>query len=262
MLLAFMSSSSILKTPATVTATILDLLVAICMLPLSHLEHVKTFRPSGILSGFMFTTLFLNIAQTRTYWLLAEGWTGYAACYTAAFAFKLLMLILESWDKTGLLAMKDQKRCPEERAGILNRGVFAWLNALFVKGYKGRLSFDDLYPVDDALSSRVLSESLWKSWTSGSKSFVPDAARKPSHIDDLDHGAQYDLVLSLLRCLVWPLVLPVIPRLILIAFKFSQPFLVERVTEYIGNQNAADDVGYGLIGAYGLVYTGLAVSLE
>jgi len=153
-------------------ATTLDLLVAICMLPVSHFEHVKTFRPSGLLSVFMITTLLLNVAQTRTYWLLAEAWTGYAACYTAALALKLLVLISESWDKTGLLTTKDQKRCPEERAGILNRGVFAWLNCLFVKGYKGRLDFDDLYPVDDPLKSRVLSKSFWTSWNSGSKFFV------------------------------------------------------------------------------------------
>ncbi|KEQ69415.1 P-loop containing nucleoside triphosphate hydrolase protein [Aureobasidium namibiae CBS 147.97] len=243
-LLILMSSSSIPKTPATVTATALDLLVAACMLPLSHLEHVKSFRPSGLLSAFILLTLLLNIAQVRTYWLLTEDWRGYAACYTAAFALKLLMLVSESWDKTELLAMKDQERCAEERAGILNRGVFAWLNALFLKGCKGRLIFDDLYPVDGALSSHVLSKSLWTSWSSG------------------NHDGRYDLALSLFRCLMWPLLIPITPRLILIAFKFSQPFLVQRVTEYVSNNNAVndDDIGFGLIGAYGLVYIGLAIS--
>lgn len=60
-----MSLSSMPKTPATITATVLDLLVATCMLPLSYLEHVKSFRPSGLLSAFILLTLLLNIAQMR-----------------------------------------------------------------------------------------------------------------------------------------------------------------------------------------------------
>lgn len=58
------------------------------------------------------------------------------------------------------------------------------------------------------------------------------------------------------------LLIPVIPRLFLIGFKFSQPFLVERVTDYLTQPEGENDaaIGYSLIGAYGLVYIGLAVS--
>lgn len=173
------------------------------------------------------------------------------------------MLVSESWDKTELLKKKDQERCPEERAGILNRGVFAWLNALFFKGYKGRLNFDDLHPIDGALSSHVLSKSLWTSWGSVSKYLIPDAAHmRHFEADFSDRDGKYDLVLSLFRCLMWPLLIQITPRIVLIALKFSQPFLVQRVTEYVGSESAAtdDDIGFGLIGAYGLVYIGLAVS--
>ena len=139
------------------------------MLPLSHFEHVRTLRPSGLLSAFLFFTLILSIARTRTYWLLPNEWSGYAACYRATLVLKLLVLISESWDKTWLLPIQDQRRSPEERAGVLKRSVFAWLNSLFFKGYRKGLNFEDLYPVDVALGSRLLADRLQRVWKRGSK---------------------------------------------------------------------------------------------
>jgi hypothetical protein len=66
----------------------------------------------------------------------------------------------------------------------------------------------------------------------------------------------------MLRVLKWPILYPIFPRLILIAFTFCQPPLVSRLLTYLQeppeSQNA--NVGYGLIGAYGVVYFGMAVS--
>lgn len=50
----------------------------------------------------------------------------------------------------------------------------------------------------------------------------------------------------------------------MIGFKFAQPFLINRVIDYIqekGGNDARKDVGYALVGATGLVYFGLAVSI-
>jgi ATP-binding cassette subfamily C (CFTR/MRP) protein 1 len=51
----------------------------------------------------------------------------------------------------------------------------------------------------------------------------------------------------------------VFPRLLTSAFTFTQPFLVQSVTEYLSSDEKYPYLGYGLIGAYGFVYTGLAV---
>jgi ATP-binding cassette subfamily C (CFTR/MRP) protein 1 len=56
---------------------------------------------------------------------------------------------------------------------------------------------------------------------------------------------------------------PVLPRLCLTAFTFSQPFLTSAMITYLGDsQNASDNTGYGLIGASFLVYSGMAVSVS
>ena len=64
-----------------------------------------------------------------------------------------------------------------------------------------------------------------------------------------------------LQTLKWPLLSAIVPRLSLTAFNFCQPFLLQRAIdlsqEPINNESKND--GYGLIGAYFLVYLGIAV---
>lgn len=60
----------------------------------------------------------------------------------------------------------------------------------------------------------------------------------------------------------WYLASAVVPRLCLTAFTFAQPFLIERVIAYLSEDENVNTnkIGYGLIGAYGIVYTGIGVS--
>lgn len=64
-----------------------------------------------------------------------------------------------------------------------------------------------------------------------------------------------------LNRLKWPVLAVVPPRLCLIAFNFCQPFLIERAIAYSEELNTPHtrNVGYGLIGAYIVVYIGIAV---
>ncbi|KAG9838787.1 putative ABC transporter, partial [Aureobasidium melanogenum] len=62
---------------------------------------------------------------------------------------------------------------------------------------------------------------------------------------------------------VWADVTAMIPmRLALIAFTFAQPFLFTRAIDYLSQENHDPDnnIGYGLIGATFIVYTGMAIS--
>jgi ATP-binding cassette subfamily C (CFTR/MRP) protein 1 len=54
---------------------------------------------------------------------------------------------------------------------------------------------------------------------------------------------------------------PIIPRMLLLALTFCQPLLLRRLLDYLNNSDVEDkSIGYGLIGAYFVVYAGLAVS--
>lgn len=60
----------------------------------------------------------------------------------------------------------------------------------------------------------------------------------------------------------WSILSAVIPKLALIGFTFSQPFLVQQgiILAAMPKVQFIDNFGYGLIGAYILVYVGIAVS--
>jgi hypothetical protein len=70
-----------------------------------------------------------------------------------------------------------------------------------------------------------------------------------------------DLKRVLFSLLKWPILVPIIPRLALLALTFCQPLLLRRLLDYLKHADVEDkNIGYGLIGAYFVVYFGLAVS--
>jgi hypothetical protein len=62
----------------------------------------------------------------------------------------------------------------------------------------------------------------------------------------------------------WAYVSAIPPRLAYSCFTFAQPFLITATLKYIGDPSASEPkfYGTGLIGAYILVYLGLAVGMH
>lgn len=75
-------------------------------------------------------------------------------------------------------------------------------------------------------------------------------------------GGKHLLLLTILLELGPQIVIPVIPRLALLALAFCQPLLLRRLLDYLQDpvQRSNPRTGYGLIGAYFLVYGGMAVT--
>ena len=69
------------------------------------------------------------------------------------------------------------------------------------------------------------------------------------------------LLAATAKKLKWPILAVVPPRLCLMAFNFCQPFLINRAVTFSQQSTSAQtaNIGYGLIGAYVLVYVGIAV---
>jgi len=81
-------------------------------------------------------------------------------------------------------------------------------------------------------------------------------------IPDSDEKSPNDLILLTLRSAGWKALTPIIPRLVVVAFTFSQFFLVSAVLGYLESPSSiSKDVGYGLIGACIFVYGGHAVRI-
>lgn len=71
---------------------------------------------------------------------------------------------------------------------------------------------------------------------------------------------------TIFSALKWPILAPVPAYMILVGLQLAQPFMISTIMAYLASpvDHTEDqrNIGYGLIGAYGLVYISIAVSGE
>ncbi|KAJ4254441.1 hypothetical protein NW762_010039 [Fusarium torreyae] len=217
-------------------------------IPLSYKEHSCTRRPSTLLNVYIFLTLLFDIVQARTAWLVinTDHQTVQARLFTASVVVKAFIVFLETFSKTKWIHWNADEHSPEESSSVFSIGVFAWLNKLFIRGYKGVLTIDDLYPLDENMASSRLHRRF----------------SKRLRVHKYNQEPKSGLLKDLCRTLVGPFVLPIAPRIALIAFKFCQPFFIDSTLAYLQmpETSTTKNMGYGLIGAAFLIYTGIGVS--
>lgn len=224
-------------------ATALSVVDALALGVVSFFEHYRSLRSSDLLNAYLFFTLLFDTVQCRTRWLIQKDST--AALLIGSIGVKLLILLLEVQGKMRWRVLDDRKRSPEESAGIFNLSVFFWMNKLLINGRRKVLSLEDLYPLDENMMAEGLLAKFQSQW-------------EPSGSD----GRHSRLVPVVAKTLRWHLLTPILPRLALIGFTFSQPFLVNRILKWLQTpvDIASANKGFGVIGATALVYTGIAVS--
>ncbi len=236
-------SKTIQRPKTTIAAAVLSLVDAAIMGFLSFFEHSRSLRSSALLNAYLFFALLLGAVQCRTLWLVAKG-SVITLLFTSALGMKAVILLLEAQGKTMWVRSTERERSPEETAGIWNLSLFFWLNGLIRLGNTKVLTLDDLYPLPKKIAAETLQQKFWKDW------------------EHRESKGDKSLILVVGKTLRWDLLAPIVPRLALIGFSFSQPFLINRVLKWLENppSAASANYGYGLIGATALIYTGITIS--
>ncbi|KAF3798626.1 ABC transporter FUM19 [Colletotrichum gloeosporioides] len=244
--LALRCQTSAYQTPASIAADVLTPVATLAVLLLSVLNHQRSPRPSTLLSIYLSASIILGIARIRTLWLISVR-GPLPAIATVVLVFTLAVLVLESIEAKKRLAAPgtppDGKHAtPEQSSGFWSRTCFAWLATTFYLGYSKIISLSDLPGLDSNMESRVLHQSLAVAW------------------DKYDHQSRHSLIKACFRAYLLPFLAPVIPRLCLTVFTFAQPFLIKSTVTFVSNGNQDVSYGRGLIGAWALVYLGIAIS--
>lgn len=242
-LVALWAKSTTAKTTASVANAAFGAVGALALAMLSFVEHERSIRPSLVLQSYLSLTLLLDAARLRTLWLQSYN-NAVAAVATVSFTVKLLLVIVEAVEKRSILQPKWKSTSPEATSGLFSRSVFWWLNGLFQTGFRRSICMEDLLPLDKHLTCSYLYDRLQTAW--------------------VNRPIKASRSLLLLYCdrLKWRLLSAIPPRLGLIAFNFCQPFLIQRAISFSSRSKSEDpnNVGYGLIGAYFLVYAGIAIT--
>ncbi|KAJ5091867.1 hypothetical protein NUU61_006737 [Penicillium alfredii] len=235
------------RTPTSIAANAVLAIGALVLCLLSYAEHTRSVRPSFILNTYLFCSLLFDIARARTLWLRQadDFHANIATVTTVALAVKVLVLILEAIEKRHILRLDYADYPPEATAGFYNRALFFWLNPLFKTGYSNILTVEDLAVLDKQLSSERLLAKFEEQWSK--------VKTKSSNT----------LQCEIFKAVRWPLLAGVPARACLVAFNFCQPLLLTRSLSFFNEpvNGATNNIGYGLIGAYILVYVGLALSM-
>jgi ATP-binding cassette, subfamily C (CFTR/MRP), member 1 len=230
------------RTKATLAAAAISVVVSFFIIALSLYEHTHSIRPSILLELYLFFTLLFDVVRTRTLWLINNDHDA-TVIFTCSVALKVVVLTLEAYNKKGsYLKHADTVRSKEETSGAFSLAFFSWLIQLINTGYKKVLTLSDLYPLSEEMRSENLGEQFDQYWL-----------RTPRQTTK-------DFVFSLFHSLRWHVLAPVWPRLAMIGFTYCQPLLISRVLNFEDEPKTPDsnNVGYGLIASYGIVYIGLA----
>ncbi|KAF9882288.1 ABC multidrug transporter [Colletotrichum karsti] len=228
-------------TPVSLAAAILALINSILIVGLIYVEHDRSIRPSKLISIYLSLSSLVDLAQARSLFLQQPNTSGRIGCvFVASLATKFILVLLEEIPKQ----RKPGTSSKEEISGPLNRSVFGWLSSLFIRGSRGLLAVDDLGIIDRKFDSARLLSKLSSSW------------------DRCDKSAKHALLKSTFSAFRISYVAPILPRLCLAAFNFSQPFLIKRIIEFVAVSKHAQyhEIAGGLIGACFLIYLGLAIS--
>ncbi|KAF6842276.1 ABC multidrug transporter [Colletotrichum musicola] len=236
----------------SIAASCVSLVASIVFGGLSYIEHSKSLKPSSLLNTHTLASLVLDGAILRTIWLSHLS-VAIRAVFSASFALKTALVILEAQEKTRYLVGGGRPRSPEETSGIYSRGLFWWLTPLLLTGFRRILKPLDLFALDESMTAAVLNDRFWSYWNE-----APSPAPGPS--DESPRPHTYRLIWACVKTLKWQLLVVVPPRLCLLAFTICQPLVLNRFLDFLQNPDESINHGYGLIGAYGLVYLGNSVA--
>ncbi|KAG8161209.1 hypothetical protein KVR01_009473 [Diaporthe batatas] len=241
--LVLCTQTSAVTTRASIPAAAVSFAASLSLLGLSYAEHVYSCRPSTLINVFLLFSVLFDATRTRTLWLQDYNRPAAIAALVAT-VVKLVMLPVEAIEKRDLLRPQYRELPSEATSGIFSQWAFWWELPLFRAGYAKKLEIETLFPLEKHFRSSFLQHSLQTRWNQSSRE------------------GSYALLLAVLSTLKWPILSIIAPRLLFAAFTFCQPLLISATLEWVQTDVVSDDMsrGYGLIGAWFLVYVGIAVS--
>jgi ATP-binding cassette subfamily C (CFTR/MRP) protein 1 len=239
----------------------LAIAVIVALSGLSLLEHGRLCRSSDGINVYLFFSIAFDAVQIRTLWLRLDTLKLTVAA-TVCVVLKVALLVVEAQGKKRFLFEKYQSLAPESLSGVFARRCFWWLNGTLIRGYQTLIQPNQLEAIKEDFASDELLDALERSYTKSK----PVALPKIEFVvlmQNTGYQKSHRLIKSCLFALMSSFLAPVLPRLALMTFRYSQPFLFEAIVSFVQKpaSERSQNNGYGLIAATGLLYLSLVISL-
>jgi ATP-binding cassette subfamily C (CFTR/MRP) protein 1 len=154
-----------MATKISVASTTVGMISTLALLLFSHYDHARSLKPSSLICLYLLGSIIFEIAQVRHLWLFHPISYSLAATVTAALVVRSLLLVVETSENRETLSPQYGRISPEYFTGIFSQSTYWWLNGMFMSGFRGELSLDDLYPLDEELLTKSLifyGDQQWK----------------------------------------------------------------------------------------------------
>jgi ATP-binding cassette subfamily C (CFTR/MRP) protein 1 len=225
---------------AEIPAEVFSFLASLTAAVLSQWEHIRSIRPSALLQLYLMVALVVQAVHLRSLWLRNDDTTmrGLGIGQIVACA---IFLAVESVSKESIL-LQRQKRSPQDTNDVFSQRLFWWLNSTFKRGYTSVLAPTDLDKMDEDLSS-----------TDPQRRFRLEWRRHTTK------NPKVSMLRIIYSAIGYDMLFPVIPRLLLLAIQFCQPYLILRFVDYIDNPaKGGTEEGILLVIATATVYIAIA----
>jgi hypothetical protein len=168
-LLIIWSNRQTRKNRAELASAAISFIGAVLLGLLSFVEHMRSIRPSFLLTVYLLFTSVFDIERSRSYALTPEL-DLVATVFAPRLGLKVFLAIVEARDKRRLLLPDFANSPPEATSGVYKRATFWWLNPLFKKGFSTSLTVEDLFQLDKHLQADYLHHLIGSSWARGRSS--------------------------------------------------------------------------------------------
>ncbi|KAK1995506.1 P-loop containing nucleoside triphosphate hydrolase protein [Colletotrichum falcatum] len=224
-------------------SAIASFMACIGLAPLLLFEHSRSLKPSDLGIVYLLVSLACDLAEsTKTD--SEDATFTFVAPRIANICVKTLLLAIECRRKRTILRRPDGHFSPEELANVLDRIFFWWINPILAQGYRHILTGESLPPMCQKLSSKPLRQQALLAWGQRAK---PEG--------------RTTLPKVLARSMLPHFLAPIIPRLFLIVFRYSQPVLISTAIRFLSGSSAQSaDKGRLVVFMAVAIYVGLAMS--
>lgn len=249
MFTTFQVKASALHTHASLPGAALNIIAIFAAACVSLLDDQRSLRPSDLPTLYFLASSLCSLPRLRSLWMIPSASVNVCRyLWLSIFIVTVLALCVESIPKTKILKSQYQKTPKEQTCGFLNRSFYIWILPFLQKGYSNVLRVEDIEEIDTRLQGQECGEKLQAAWKT---------------LQSNDNHSSHQLIKATFYAYRWAFLSAVPPRLALSVFNFAQPFLITATINYIGSPSAPESklTGQALIGAYVVVYVGLAVRI-
>lgn len=230
-----------LHTTISTAAGVISTVATAGALLVSFLD-AQRFGASSLLEIYYVILVITYIPRLRSLWISPDIYLP-RNLWTAQYILTVLVAILESCGRRLCSAGSSNVKCLREEAlGFWARGLFVWILPTLRQGYSSILEVSDLPELAPSLSGDGARIRLKKAW----------GYCRP----------RYRLMKAIFVAYAREILTCIPPRLILGGFTFCQPFLIQAAIKLSEQRSSPPTNNYGkaLVGAFVLVYLGMAVS--